>query len=380
MHDRTMLGPADVSDAALAAMVAAERGVDPGRVTVVSSSVEEVAYDLPAITTAGRYWVRGTATAEDGEPWPFELFVKQVQSWSRHPLFASVPDEMKELAAATVPWRTEPLAYRSDLADRLPDGLRMARSLGVFDLDELSAAVWLEKVPARTVTWDAERFARAAYLMGRFAASPRVVERADVGEFPFTIQIYLDGRLENQVLPALRDDEVWEHPLVSAAFDEELHERLLRAADEAPAYVAELLALPRYAAHGDACPNNLLVVDGHDGFVLIDFGYMTPEPLGFDLGQMLVGDVQTGKIAASALGWIEDAILPAYTDGVRAEGVEMTQEAVRRAHALHLMVFSGLSTLPLEHLGEEPTPELHAMAAERALIARFALDLLDATS
>lgn len=380
MHDRTMLGPADVSDAALAAMVAAERGVDPGRVTLVSSSVEEVAYDLPAITTAGRYWVRGTATADDGEPWPFELFVKQVQSWSRHPLFASVPDEMKELAAATVPWRTEPLAYRSDLADRLPDGLRMARSLGVFDLDELSAAVWLEKVPARTVTWDAERFARAAYLMGRFAASPRVVERADVGEFPFTIQIYLDGRLENQVLPALRDDEVWEHPLVSAAFDEELHERLLRAADEAPAYVAELLALPRYAAHGDACPNNLLVVDGQDGFVLIDFGYMTPEPLGFDLGQMLVGDVQTGKIAASALGWIEDAILPAYTDGVRAEGVEMTQEAVRRAHALHLMVFSGLSTLPLEHLGEEPTPELHAMAAERALIARFALDLLDATS
>lgn len=380
MHDRTMLGPADVSDAALAAMVAAERGVDPGRVTLVSSSVEEVAYDLPAITTAGRYWVRGTATADDGEPWPFELFVKQVQSWSRHPLFASVPDEMKELAAATVPWRTEPLAYRSDLADRLPDGLRMARSLGVFDLDELSAAVWLEKVPARTVTWDAERFARAAYLMGRFAASPQVVERADVGEFPFTIQIYLDGRLENQVLPALRDDEVWEHPLVSAAFDEELHERLLRAADEAPAYVAELLALPRYAAHGDACPNNLLVVDGHDGFVLIDFGYMTPEPLGFDLGQMLVGDVQTGKIAASALGWIEDAILPAYTDGVRAEGVEMTQEAVRRAHALHLMVFSGLSTLPLEHLGEEPTPELHAMAAERALIARFALDLLDATS
>ncbi len=379
MGDRSILGPADVSDPELAVMVAADRGVDPGRVTLLSSKVEEVAYDLPAITTAGRYWVRGTATADD-EPWSFELFVKHVQSWSRSPLFAMVPDDLREFAAATVPWRTEPLAYRSDLAERLPEGLRMARCLGVFDLDELSAAVWLEKVPAHTALWDADRFARAAYLMGRFAASPRVVERADVGEFPFTIQTYLDGRLAGQVLPALRDEGVWRHPLVAGAFDDDLHTRLLRAADAAPAYVAELLSLPRYAAHGDACPNNLLVVDGYDGFVLIDFGYMTPEPIGFDLGQMLVGDVQTGRIAAAALGEIEEAILPAYTDGVRAEGVETTEEAVRRAHALHLMVFSGLSTLPLEYLEQEPTPELHAVAAERAAIARFALDLLDATS
>ena len=135
-------------------MVAADRGVDPSRVTLVSSTVDEVAYDLPAITTAGRYWVRGTATADD-EPWPFELFVKHVQSWSRSPLFAMVPDELRVTAAASVPWRTEPLAYRSDLAERLPEGLRMARCLGVFDLDELSAAVWLEKVPAHTAVWDA---------------------------------------------------------------------------------------------------------------------------------------------------------------------------------------------------------------------------------
>jgi len=102
MGDRSILGPADVSDAALTAMVAADRGLEPGRVTLLSSTVEEVAYDLPAITTAGRYWVRGTATADD-EPWPFELFVKHVQSWSRSPLFASVPEDLREWAATTVP-------------------------------------------------------------------------------------------------------------------------------------------------------------------------------------------------------------------------------------------------------------------------------------
>ena len=43
------------------------------------------------------------------------------------------------------------------------------------------------------------------------------------------------------------------------------------------------------------------------------------------------------------------------------------------------MLFTGLSTLPFEHLEAQPTAELHRVAAERAAIARFSLDLLDAT-
>ena len=42
------------------------------------------------------------------------------------------------------------------------------------------------------------------------------------------------------------------------------------------------------------------------------------------------------------------------------------------------MLFTGLSTLPFEHLEAPPTDELHQLAAERAAIARFSLDLLDA--
>lgn len=378
MSDRSALGPADVPDEVLTAMVAADRDLDPAQVALVDSWAVEVAYDLPAITTAGRYWVRGTATTGD-EPWPFELFAKHVQSWSRSPYFADVPDELKDAAAASVPWRTEPLVYRSDLAEHLPDGLRMPRCLGVFDLDELSAAVWLQKVPAVTVAWDLPRFRQAAHLLGRFAASPGVVERAGVGGHGFSVRDYLDGRLAGQVLPLLHDDGVWRHPLVAGAFDDQLHARLVRAAAATPSYVEELLALPPLAGHGDACPSNLLVVEGYDGLVLIDFGFLTRQPVGFDLGQLLVGDVQTGRIPASYLGEIEAAILPAYTRGLHMEGHDATEAEVRRAHALQLVVFTGLSALPFEHLAREPTPELHAVAAERARIARFALDLLDAS-
>ena len=43
MHDRTVLGPADVSDAVLAAMVADLLGIDPDRTTLLDSSAEVVA-------------------------------------------------------------------------------------------------------------------------------------------------------------------------------------------------------------------------------------------------------------------------------------------------------------------------------------------------
>ena len=97
----------------------------PHETTVLDSVAEEFPYDLPAITTAGRYWVSGTAEV-GGAPKPFRMFVKHVQSWARHPFFAMVPPEQREWAAATVPWRTEALAYRSDLGERLPHGLSHA--------------------------------------------------------------------------------------------------------------------------------------------------------------------------------------------------------------------------------------------------------------
>ncbi len=204
------------------------------------------------------------------------MFVKHVQSWARSPFFAEVPEDLREMAEAGVPWRTEPLAYRSDLRDRLPDGLHMPRALGVFDLDEKSAAVWLEDLSAPAAAWDAERYARAAHLLGRLAASPRVAERAGVGEHGWSVYSYLHGRLLNQVLPLLADPGIWQHPVVAAGFDDELRGRLDKAAARATEYVDELAGMPPATAHGDASPNNLLPGPTPESFVLIDFGFWVP--------------------------------------------------------------------------------------------------------
>ncbi|MCW2759535.1 MAG: hypothetical protein JWO46_3281, partial [Nocardioidaceae bacterium] len=139
MHDRTLLGPADISDERLADLVATSYDATAARLLCSRATV--VPYDQSTITTAGRFWVDGRA-AVDGHDVPFRFFVKHMQSWGRSPEFAvarqSIPPELVDWAIASVPWRTEALAYRSDLGARLPEGLTMPRAYAVDDLDACS--------------------------------------------------------------------------------------------------------------------------------------------------------------------------------------------------------------------------------------------------
>ena len=55
------------------------------------------------------------------------------------------------------------------------------------------------------------------------------------------------------------------------------------------------------AAHGDACPNNLLRHVDDDGFTLIDYGFWRPQPVAYDLSQLLVGEIQMRRLDADDL-------------------------------------------------------------------------------
>ena len=112
---------------------------------------------------------------------------------------------------------------------------------------------------------------------------------------------------------------------------------------------------------------------------MIDFGFWMAQPLGFDLGQLLLGDVQLGRTAAIDLPRHETACATAYVEGLGAEGCQAESALVLRSHALMMLIFSGMSAIPFEHLGATPTPELHRVAAERASMLRFMLDLVDST-
>jgi thiamine kinase-like enzyme len=174
----------------------------------------------------------------------------------------------------------------------------------------------------------------------------------------------------------LMSDELWQHPLC-AGF-EGLVERLRATGQQAAELAAEAGALPALLSHGDACPNNLLA--GEDGdFVMIDFGFWGAAPVGFDLTQLLVGEVQLGRRGTDDLAELDEALVAAYVAGLRAEGSDVPEEQVRRGHALCMMVMTGLSTVPFDLFDAPLTPETQRIAADRAELARYALDLLDAT-
>jgi hypothetical protein len=181
------------------------------------------------------------------------------------------------------------------------------------------------------------------------------------------------------VLPALAGNDIWSHPLVRDAFDAPLRRRLLAAADALPALLDELDGAPAATAHGDACTANLLAAGDRDTLVMVDFGFFGTAPVGTDLGQLIAGEVQTGQRHPAGLPGLEASCLPAYVAGLHAEGGTASLAQVRRAHAALLTIFSALPSVPVEHLGDEPTPRLRRLSRGRAAIARFALDLLDDT-
>jgi hypothetical protein len=249
----------------------------------------------------------------------------------------------------------------------------------VADIDDLSAFLWLEAVDADPSPWDRTTFECAAYRLGRLAACPAVAPVADLG-MQDVVRSYARGRVEGQILPALGAEALWSHPLVARSFSPELRSRLMAAVDALPAYLDQLDAVPLGAAHGDACPRNLLVSRSRpDHFVLIDFAFWCRAPLGFDLTQLLMGEVQLGERPAAQLAQLDELCLAAYAEGLAAEGCDVPLEVLRRGHALLMLLFAGLTAVPIELLfGGQPPGDVDVVRG-RAAAAEHVLDLVQST-
>ncbi len=125
--------------------------------------------------------------------------------------------------------------------------------------------------------------------------------------------------------------------------------------------------------HGDASPQNLLVPrEDPETFVVIDLSFRTPHALGFDLGQLLVGLVHAGEVPAAMLGQIATLIVPAYLDGLAAEGITGIDDAVRDAYATSALLRSGFDSFLYDLIGSEDPGDRHTFDERVALCAFLA--------
>ena len=204
-------------------------------------------------------------------------------------------------------------------------------------------------------TWDLARYAEAARRLGRLAG--RTHRNGLPGDAPPLfggLRMLWAMRITNTLIPVLRDDATWRHPLMAAvdASDPALRDDLLALAGQVPSILDAFDRLPRGLAHGDACPQNLLPdPESRGDFVAIDWGFANLAPLGSDLVQLLAGRADDGELAADDLPPIQDTILAAYLDGLRDERVDTSPVPVHQAFLAGLVVGKAFSALPLERLG-----------------------------
>lgn len=334
--------------------------VPPGEGTL-----EEFPYAYGSPATGGLFRLTG-----DGWSW-FCKVLHHVRHW---PGLAMMPPPIAEEFAATFPWRTELELWDDVYASRMPVGFRPPVLHAVVDLGDDRLAVWTEDVAVAPVPFDLERYARAAHLLGRWNARCTEPEALAACEFPpgFALRMYAERAVGFRGLMPLEDDGVWSHPwLVDHAG---LRADLRTLGPQIPGMLDRLDGYRQTIPHGDASPQNLLVpVDAPDTFVVIDPSFRTPHALGFDLGQLLVGLTHAGEVPAAGLPEIAARILPAYLEGLAAEGLTGLDDEVSDAFATSVMLRSGFDGLLLETIGSDEPGARHAFD-ERLAMTRFLID------
>jgi hypothetical protein len=110
--------------------------------------------------------------------------------------------------------------------------------------------------------------------------------------------------------------------------------------------------------------------------VVIDWGFGTLLPVGFDLGQLLAGLASAGQSDPAELAAIDAEIFPAYLDGLAVEDYKVDPAQVRAGYLGGMAARSALCALPLEQLGSaEPDGKLEALIGTRLRLTRVLLDL-----
>lgn len=314
---------------------------------------------------------RLTGVLTDGTP--FSVFVKCLHPASESLVWPFVPEEHRAVVLEELDWLDEPRLYRSPLATDLPNGLRLP---AIFRIDEAVARVtiWMEDVPDHE-SWDVDRYHRAAVALGRLAGHwPEARATSVLGVRRRPLVRLFHGKITHLDLSTQADDRFWAAPEVAAVVDDRHRADLEALAAAMPRQLGRLERLPHALGHGDATPDNLRE-PGDGSTVAIDWSYAGAAPVGSDLGQLLVGRVESGAVDPCSLGDIADAILDGYLAGVAEAGGRVERRAVEEAWATHLAVRSLFSALLLDHRPDLDDAERQALLARRATMARFGLDL-----
>jgi hypothetical protein len=332
--------------------------------------LETFPYSFGSPATGGLFRLQGT---------DWSWFCKVLHHVRHWPGLAQMPPDVAEEFSATFPWRSELELWDDVYASRMPEGFRPPELYGIVDLGDDRLAVWMEDVPQVPPSCELDLFERAARLLGRWNARCAEPEALAACSLPagYGLRMYAERAVAFRGLMPLTDDGLWSHPWLAGHGD--LRADLRTLGPQIPGMLDRLDGYVQAIPHGDASPQNLLVpVDAPETFVVIDPSFRSPHPLGFDLGQLLIGLTHAGLVQAAMLPDIAERIVPAYLAGLAMEGVTGLDDEVRDGFVTSVMLRSGFDGLLLETIGSEVDGARQAFD-ERLAMTRFLVDQYAAT-
>jgi hypothetical protein len=372
--------------AELAAVAGAAAGRDVPRATARAVPVH---YDWGSPATAG-LWRADVRAEADGAVLDLTFFVKLLRHPRLWPQLSQIPDgPARQDFVSFFPWRFELDMHECGIGEILPAGMRTPVLYRARPVGADHVALWWEYVDQRPGPWQLADYRRAARLLGALAARrragaganrrlPELSRRMPPGG---ALRYFVGGKVEQGCLPVLQAASTWRHPVLAAALrdaaDPGLPADLAALGRRLPAVLDRLDRLPQCYAHGDASPQNLLIPAGRpDELVVIDWGFGSLLPVGFDLGQLFVGLASAGQTSLADLSRIDAVIFDGYLGGLRDEGYDADPGDVRAGYLGGLAARSALCLLPLELLSDEPPPaDLQALFLRRLQLTRRILDL-----
>ncbi|MBB3035782.1 phosphotransferase [Hoyosella altamirensis] len=345
-------------------------------------------YQWGSVSTAGLWKVVVSYATPSQRNGDHAFFVKLLRNPRLWPQLNLLPEAIRREFLDYLPWKFEYEVHESGIAEALPPGMRMPILYHAEHTGDDWLALWWECVDLDPEPWRADDFARTAYLLGRLAAKRRPGAAVNARlpaichqrRFGGALRYFVTTRVQQAELPILRERSTWQTPLLAQALavvdDPELPEDLARLADRLPAILDQLDRLPHTFAHGDASPQNLLIPrTDRDERVVIDWGFGTLLPIGFDLGQLLVGLVHAGEMAPTELENIQSVIVPAYVEGLAEDRYWCAERDVRQGFLGSLVARSALTSIPTELLDQPVTDDNQELLVDRLLLTRYLVEL-----
>lgn len=382
------LGIADLPGEDLA-RITSEAAGQQIEITEVRSHEFDYSFGSPATAGIWRVDVDYLPVTNPSRPATYSYFVKLLRHPRLWPGLAFIPEgHFRDEFIHTFPWRTELDMNRSGVIEILPEGMWAPTLHHVSYVDDDHLVLWWQYVEIRSSPWSLTDFARAARLLGQLAARRREGMSINATMPTFlgesgrgvALRYYTRGRVFTFDVPAVQNDQLWRHSALAEAVeqvgDNHLRADLLALAERVPGILDRLDQLPQTYAHGDASPQNLLTpADRPDTVLVIDWGFSTPQAVGFDLGQLLVGLAHAGQIQSVDLAVIHEAILPAYVEGLQAEGFDVDPAAVKYGYLGSLACRSALSSIPYDSIDESTDGSTLRLLTQRLELTRVLLDL-----